>query len=51
MIVQCVQSEIGLVASNIILVGGNVKFPQFQDRFIKEVRPIVPDMFSMKVSY
>ena len=43
-------AKIGLVASNVVLTGGNVKFPQFRERFENELRPLVPDILSMNVS-
>ena len=39
----------GLAASNIILTGGNVKFPNFEERFLSEIRPLIPDVFPIKV--
>ena len=40
----------GLAAGNIILTGGNVKFPNFEERFLSELRPLVPDIYPVKVS-
>jgi actin-related protein 6 len=40
--------EQGLAAANIVLTGGNVKFPQLRERFVSELRPNVPDAFSMR---
>ena len=39
----------GLAASNIVLTGGNVKFPNFEERFLSEIRPLIPDVFPIKV--
>lgn len=40
----------GLAAANIILTGGNVKFPNFEERFLSELRPLVPDIYPVQVS-
>lgn len=45
----CEQVEMGLAASNIVLTGGNMNLPQIQIRFENELRPFVPDMYSMQV--
>jgi actin-related protein len=42
--------EMGLAAANIILTGGNVKFPNFEERFLSELRPLVPDIYPVQVS-
>ena len=39
----------GLVATNVLLTGGNAKFPQYEKRFFTELRPMVPDIFNMEV--
>eukprot|EP01041_Mallomonas_annulata_P003899 gene3899-7780_t len=41
--------ELGLSVSNVILTGGNVKFPGFKDRFYNEFRPLIPDFFDIEV--
>lgn len=46
---QCLdQLEMGLAAGNIVLTGGNVQFPQFEERFFNEIRSLVPDIFPIK---
>lgn len=35
--------------SNIVLVGGSVKFPGFKDRVMKEIRSLAPDEFEINV--
>lgn len=42
-------AELCLVASNVVLTGGNVKFPGFRERFIQEFRPNVPDVIDIQV--
>jgi actin-related protein 6 len=42
--------ELGLVASNIILTGGNMNLPQIETRLQNDIRPLVPDIFSIQVS-
>lgn len=42
--------EMGLAAANIVLTGGNVKFPNFEERFYSELRPLVPDIYPIQVS-
>jgi len=42
-------AEMALVASNIVLTGGSVKFPGFRERFIQEFRPNVPDVIDVQV--
>jgi actin-related protein len=39
-----------LAAQNIVLTGGNVKFSNFEERFLSEVRPLVPDICPVNVS-
>jgi actin-related protein len=39
-----------LAAQNIVLTGGNVKFPNFEERFLSEIRPLVPDICPVNVS-
>lgn len=39
----------GLAAGNILLTGGNTKFPQFKKRFLNEIRPLIPDIFPVNV--
>lgn len=34
---------------NIVLVGGNCGMPGFRDRFYSEVRPLVPDIYEVRV--
>ena len=43
--------DMGLAASNIILTGGNVNFPNFEERFLSEIRPLVPDVFPINVRW
>jgi hypothetical protein len=38
------------VAKNILLTGGNTLFPNFRERFITELRPLIPDDVDMNVS-
>jgi actin-related protein 6 len=49
---ECLSSmddvDAGLAAANLVLTGGNTKFPQFEQRFYNEVRPIIPDMFESR---
>ena len=40
----------GLAAANIVLTGGNVMFPNFERRFLSEIRPMIPDIFPINVS-
>lgn len=39
----------GLAAANIVLTGGNAQLPQYEERFFNELRPLVPDIFPVKV--
>lgn len=41
----------GLAAANIVLTGGNANFPQYKERFMQELRPLVPDIIPINVSY
>ena len=41
--------EAGLVARNIVLTGGNVKFPNFCNRFKTDIRSLVNDDYDMNV--
>jgi len=43
------QVEMGLAAGNILLTGGNTKFPQFKKRFFNEIRPLIPDIHPVRV--
>jgi actin-related protein 6 len=40
--------EAGLAAANLVLTGGNTKFPQFEQRFFAETRPGIPDRCSSR---
>uniref|UniRef100_A0A1I7YM16 Actin-related protein 5 n=1 Tax=Steinernema glaseri TaxID=37863 RepID=A0A1I7YM16_9BILA len=40
----------GRILQNIILVGGNTKFPGFKQRLINDLRPIVPQLYSIQVT-
>eukprot|EP00002_Diphylleia_rotans_P022266 TRINITY_DN4360_c0_g1_i9.p1 TRINITY_DN4360_c0_g1~~TRINITY_DN4360_c0_g1_i9.p1 ORF type:complete len:199 (+),score=23.44 TRINITY_DN4360_c0_g1_i9:95-691(+) len=52
-IIQSVQSTPesihGLLYSNIVLIGGNTRFPNFKMRLEQELRPLVPDCFDMNI--
>ncbi len=39
--------DAGLAAANIVLTGGNCRFPQFASRLYAECRPAVPDMYDI----
>ena len=39
-----------LLYSNILLTGGVARCPGFKDRLVKELRPLVPDTFDVKVT-
>lgn len=41
--------EMGLTAANIILTGGNANFPGFRDRFLNDLRPLVPDVLDLAI--
>lgn len=43
------QIEMALAAQNIVLTGGNVKFPNFEERFLSEIRPLIPEMCPVNV--
>ena len=43
------QVEAALVFQNIILTGGNVKFPQFKERLTESIRPFLPDDIEVTV--
>ena len=38
----------GLASANIVLTGGNCKFPQFETRFYNDLRPMLPDIYECK---
>eukprot|EP00605_Chrysophyceae_sp_TOSAG23-4_P002038 GSChrysophyteH1.ASY1.ANO1.2257.1 assembled CDS len=40
--------DAGLAVANLVLTGGNCKFPQFRTRFHKDVRSLIPDMFPIQ---
>jgi actin-related protein len=44
------EKEISLVTDNIILTGGNVLFPSFQERFCQDLRQWIPEDCPMQVS-
>lgn len=39
----------GLAASTILLTGGNAHVPGFKERFEREIRPFIPDVFDVQV--
>lgn len=39
----------GLAVSSVILTGGNAKIPGYYERFMQEFRPLVPDIYNIKV--
>jgi hypothetical protein len=41
----------GLASGNILLTGGNTKFPQFKKRFYNEIRPLIPDIYPVIYIY
>jgi actin-related protein len=41
----------GLVAANIVLVGGNARLPQYKERFLQDIRSYIPDTFPVEVVY
>ena len=41
--------EASMASNNIVLTGGNVMFPQFRQRFISELRPLVNDAYPVNV--
>jgi actin-related protein len=49
LIAGVVQVEVGLACANILLTGGNMKFPQVRERFEREIRSLVPIDFPVHV--
>lgn len=45
------QVEMGLAASGVVLTGGSTRFPRFRERFEKEFRQLVPDLFPVEVLF
>jgi len=41
--------DAGMAAANLVLTGGNVKYPGFAQRLYSEARPGVPDMYDVQV--
>ncbi len=42
-------SEAGQAIQQVILTGGNAKFPNFKERFENTLRPLLPDIYEMEV--
>jgi actin-related protein 6 len=43
------QVELGLAAASIVLTGGNANLPGYRERFERELRPFVPDVYAVNV--
>ena len=42
------QVQMGLASSNIVLTGGNMRFPQIEERYMSEARQYIPDIFEVE---
>lgn len=41
--------DLGLAAAAIVLTGGNANLPGYRERFERELRPFVPDLYAVNV--
>lgn len=41
--------EVGKVIQQVVLTGGNTKFPNFRSRFEENLRPLILDVYNMEV--